>query len=247
MKLNSLCLLLMTSLLLWGCASTPKTEDYEPNIDPYEGFNRAMYSFNNGLDIYFLKPIAKGYRFVAPGFVEKGVNNFFSNLSEVRNLLNAGLQGKGKKTLNHTGRFLINSTVGVLGLFDAAGAMGLDKTDGEDFGQTLGAWGAGSGSYIVLPLFGPSSVRDGIGLPVDTLVDPLTYVNETPVRNGLMFSRIVNTRAGLLDAEQLISGDRYIFIRDAYLQRREYLVNDGKLNFESDESSDSDDEDDFDF
>jgi phospholipid-binding lipoprotein MlaA len=223
---------LFLSLLLSGliaCASTPSSSDGSRAIDPYEGFNRAMFGFNNGIDVWVLKPIAKGYRFVTPDFVETGVSNFFSNLLEIRNFLNAGLQGKGKKTAAHTGRFLVNSTLGIAGIFDVAKYMGLEKQDGEDFGQTLATWGAGSGPYLVLPLLGPSTLRDTVGIPADAYADPVTYVDHVPTRNSLTAGEIIDTRAGLLETEKLLSGDRYIFIRDAYLQRRNYLINDGKV------------------
>lgn len=226
---------------LGACASTPKGSDGETNIDPYEGFNRAIFGFNNGLDRYILKPVAKGYRFIAPGFVEKGVSNFFSNLTEIRNLLNAGLQGKGVKSLHYTGRFLVNSTVGLFGLFDVASSMGLEKLDGEDFGQTLASWGVGSGPYLVLPILGPSSFRDGVGIPADMYADPINYVEDDDTRTGLTVGKVINTRAGLLDAEELITGDKYIFIRDAWIQRREFLINDGEV--EDDFGADLDDED----
>ncbi len=231
--------------VLAACASTPPSSDtsQQPNVDPYEGFNRAMYGFNNGLDTYLIKPIAQGYRFITPNFMETGVSNFFSNLLEIRNLFNSGLQAKGKKTAVHTGRFLVNSTVGVLGLIDVAQHMGMDKLDGEDFGQTMGVWGIGSGPYIVLPFLGPSTVRDGLGLPVDAYLDPVTYVDKVRVRNSLNAGEIIDTRARLLDTEKLLSGDRYIFIRDAYLQRREYLIEDGKV--EDDFSNSLDESGDF--
>ncbi len=226
---------LLIAVLLPGliaCASTPPSIDdssSQADVDPYEGFNRAMYGFNNGLDTYLIKPIAQGYRFITPNFMETGVSNFFSNLLEIRNLFNSGLQAKGKKTAVHTGRFLVNSTVGVLGLLDVAQHMGMNKLDGEDFGQTMAVWGVGSGPYLVLPFFGPSTVRDGIGLPVDAYLDPVTYVDRVRVRNSLTAGEIIDTRARLLDTEKLLSGDRYVFIRDAYLQRREYLIEDGKV------------------
>jgi phospholipid-binding lipoprotein MlaA len=221
-----------------SCASTPSGQEgqRQANIDPYEGFNRTMYRFNNGIDTVLFKPIAKGYKFVAPGFVESGVNNFFSNLSEVRNLFNAGLQGKGGKALHYSGRLLVNSTLGLLGFIDVAQYMGLEKSDGEDFGQTLASWGAGSGPYLVLPFLGPTTIRDGLGIPVDAYTDPINYVEHDRTRNELTLTKLVDMRSGLLDAEKLITGDKYVFIRDAYLQRREFLINDGKVqdNFGSD-------------
>ncbi|EGG92863.1 VacJ-like lipoprotein [gamma proteobacterium IMCC1989] len=188
-----------------------------------------MFGFNNGVDTYFLKPVAQGYQFVMPDVAETGVSNFFSNLLEIRNIINSLLQGKGEKAANSTGRFLFNSTIGLAGLFDVAGGIGLEKQDGEDFGQTLGAWGVESGSYLVLPLLGPATVRDGVGIPVDMYLDPVNYHDQSSVRDKLTALKVIDIRAGLLDAEKLITGDKYVFMRDAYLQRREYLVKDGEV------------------
>lgn len=223
-------LIIILCAFLGACASTPEgkgQDQYAYAVDPYEGFNRTMFGFNSGVDSYFLKPVTQGYKFVMPDVAETGVSNFFSNLLEVRNIINSLLQGKGEKAANSTGRFIFNSTIGLAGLFDVAGGLGLEKGDGEDFGQTLGAWGIDSGSYLVLPLLGPSTVRDGVGIPVDMYMDPANYHEQSSVRTGLTVLEVIDTRAGLLEAEKLISGDKYIFIRDAYLQRREYLVKDG--------------------
>lgn len=233
-----LLLLAILTMVLAGCATTQQevasdnsssAEQKTADTDPYEGFNRTIFGFNNGVDTYFLKPVTKAYRFVAPEFVEQGVSNFFGNLLEVRNILNAVLQGKGSKAATYTGRFLLNSTVGIGGLFDPATAVGIEKADGEDFGQTLATWGVESGPYIVLPFFGPSNVRDGLSIPVDMYADPVTYLEDTPSRDGLHFLEIVDARSKLLDAENLLTGDKYIFIRDAYLQRRQYLIKDGEV------------------
>jgi phospholipid-binding lipoprotein MlaA len=232
MKNHLLLLFVSALLLLSGCASQPEgkgQDQYAHAIDPYESFNRKVFHFNDGLDSYFLKPVAKGYKFVMPDIAEKGVSNFFSNLLEVRNIINAILQGKAEKAANSTGRFMFNSTIGLAGLFDVAGGLGIEKQDGEDFGQTLGAWGVGSGSYLVLPLLGPASVRDGIAIPVDMYVDPVNYHEQSSVRTGLSVLEVVDLRAGLLKAEKLLTGDKYVFMRDAYLQRREYLVEDGEV------------------
>ncbi|MFG6175831.1 VacJ family lipoprotein [Halomonas sp. THAF12] len=213
--------------LLTGCASTATSERSRPE-DPWEGFNRQVFAFNETLDRYALKPAAQGYRFVTPDPVETGVGNFFSNLGEIRTTLNSLLQGKGSNAGIATGRFLINSTVGVLGFFDVASHMELTGRE-EDFGQTLATWGVGEGPYVVLPLLGPSTVRDTAGLPVDMYTDPLTYVEEDKVRYSLLALDVIDTRAGLLDQERLIRGDRYSFIRDSWLQRRRFEVNDGEL------------------
>jgi len=209
--------------------------------DPWENFNRSIFNFNEGLDKAIAKPIAKGYRAITPDPVEQSISNVFSNLLEVRNVINDVLQGKLGQAANDSGRFLVNSTLGLAGLFDVAEKMGLPQSDGEDFGQTLAVWGVGKGPFVMLPLFGPSSLRGTVGLPVDSYSNPVTYINDVPVRNSLYFVDLVVTRASLLDAEALISGDKYVFLREAYLQRRDYLVNDGAL--EDDSFDDFEDED----
>ncbi len=215
-----------------GCASTSHNSNAGADkqvSDPFEGVNRAVFSFNSGLDTYLLKPVTKGYRFITPDYVETRVSNFFSNLLEIRNILNSLLQGKGAQAANHTGRFLFNTTIGLAGFYDVASTLDMEKTDGEDFGQTLGAWGVGTGPYIVLPFLGPSNLRDGVSIPVDIYADPVTYVDHVPTRNALNITEIIDTRSQLLETEKLLTGDRYVFIRDAYLQRREYLVEDGEV------------------
>jgi len=223
-------LLMALSLLLLalsGCATNKVVSGDQPSIDPYEGYNRFMFSFNSGVDRYVLKPATIGYRFITPDYVERRLSSVFSNLLEVRNAFNGTLQGKTKKSLNYAGRFLINSTLGLAGLYDVAQHMGLKKTEGEDFGQTLGKWGVKSGPYIVLPLLGPSNVRDGLGLPVDITLNPINHIDHHRTRDSTSVIRLLDTRSRLLESEKLINGDPYIFIRDTYLQRREYLVKDG--------------------
>lgn len=197
--------------------------------DPWEGFNRKVFVFNDTLDGYVLKPIAKGYKFVTPDVVELGVSNVFGNLGEVGNIVNDLLQAKIGQAGNDTGRLLINSTLGLAGIFDVASHMGLKKSDGEDFGQTLAAWGVDSGPYVMLPLFGPSSIRDGFGTGADSFLNPIRYVDHVPTRNSATFTDLVDTRAGLLSVEDAISGDKYVFLRDVYLQRREFLIKDGDV------------------
>lgn len=209
--------------------------------DPWENFNRAVFRFNDSADRWVLKPLATSYRQVTPLFVQAGVNNFFGNLKEVPNSINSVLQWKWDQAGNDASRFLINSTVGVVGLFDVAEHIGLDKNDGEDFGQTLAVWGMPSGPYLMLPLLGPSTLRDAPGRVVDYYTDPLSYADPVSVRNSLYFTNQVQTRAGLLRTESLLQGDRYLLIRDAYLQRREYLIMDGEL--EDDFGGDLDDYD----
>src|SRR5690554_898463 len=231
-------------VLLAGCAGRVAVEDRHPD-DPWEGFNRSVFTFNDTLDRAVLKPVARGYRWATPQPVQTGVGNFFSNLGEIRTTLNSLLQGKPGNAGRSTSRFLINSTVGIAGLWDVATPMGV-SAEREDFGQTLGVWGVSEGPYLVLPLLGPSTVRDTGGLPLDMVTYPVYYVENDKVRYGLTALRIVDVRAGLLDQEELIQGDRYTFIRDAYLQRRRFEVSDGELGDDPFASDDFDfDEADF--
>ena len=211
-------------LLVQSCAHVP----VETKEDPWEGFNRSMFVFNDAVDGAILKPVAKGYKAVTPTPVQKGVSNFFSNLGEIGNIANNLLQGKWDATASSTFRFLINSTAGWFGIFDVASEMGLKEYD-EDFGQTLGYWGVSSGPYLVLPFFGPSTVRDGSGLVVQ-----YAYLDDKELLNlnddeklQLLALDVVDTRARYLNAEGMIIGDRYSFIRDVYLQNRAYEVYDG--------------------
>jgi len=201
----------------------------EKSIDPWEGMNRSVFVFNDTLDSWVLRPIASAYHVVTPDFIETGISNLFSNLLELRNILNDILQWKWNQAGNDTGRFLVNSTLGLGGLFDVAQYASLDKSEGEDFGQTLGVWGVGDGPFLMLPFLGPSTLRDTAGLPVDWLSDPIDLLDDIPTRNSTLALQFINTRVGLLGAEALISGDRYLFVREAYLQRRDYLISDGDI------------------
>lgn len=213
----------------------------EENRDPFEGVNRSIFAFNDKADQYVLKPLASGYRKITPDPVEEGVSNVFANLFEVTTIANGLLQGKFKQAGSDTGRFLINSTVGLFGIFDVATHLGLEKHD-EDFGQTLGYWGVPSGPYIVVPLFGPYTIRSGVGDLIQTETTGYVKQFDHPrSRNQVYALDQIQARAKLLDAEELISGDRYIFIRDAYLQSRDSLVNDGVVEDTfGDESFDDD-------
>lgn len=211
--------------LLSGCASTNA-----PPADPLEGLNRGTYAFNDALDRAVLKPVAKGYQAITPQFVRSGVSNAFMNLGEVATAFNSLLQGNAGNAASDVGRFLVNSTLGVLGLFDVATPMGLEKHN-EDFGQTLGKWGVGSGPYLVLPLMGPSTLRDASGRVVDSQLGWSRQVDHVPTRNSAFAVEIVDVRANLLgagDALDEASLDKYQFLRDAYLQRRLRAVYDGK-------------------
>lgn len=211
--------------LLSGCATTSGNPK-----DPWEGYNRAMYGFNDAVDRAVLKPVARGYDAAAPLPVRVGVGNFFGNLGDAWTGVNNLLQGKVGDGVSDFGRVLVNSTAGILGFFDVATPIGLERHD-EDFGQTLGKWGVGDGPYFVLPLFGPRTLRDAAGFGIDTLVDPVGHRDEqVALRNSLMGLRLVHLRAELLPAEQVIdqaATDRYAYLRDAYLQRRLSLIHDG--------------------
>ncbi|GAA0405698.1 VacJ family lipoprotein [Cocleimonas flava] len=203
------------------------------NKDSLEKFNRSIYSFNVGLDNYFLKPVAKGYKAVTPEFVDTSVTNFFSNLGDVSNAINNLLQFKVSDAINDTERFVFNSTFGFAGLLDVASAAGLEKHN-EDFGQTLARWGVGSGPYIMLPFLGPSTVRDASAkFTVDRLTDVTNYSDESLYYFAL---EMIDKRADLLNEEKAfenISNDQYVALRDAWLQRRDYLITDGKSSKDS--------------
>ncbi|RMG37666.1 MAG: VacJ family lipoprotein [Gammaproteobacteria bacterium] len=220
-------LLLAGGLLLSGCATTD-AEFADPR-DPLEGFNRAMFSLNDMLDRALFKPLAQGYQFIVPAPVDKGVTNFFNNLGDVTTAINNLLQLKVGRAANDLGRVVVNSTLGIGGLFDVASNMDLPRHD-EDFGQTLGTWGVASGPYLVLPIIGSSSGRDAVGVVVDWFTDPLTYLEDDTLRWSLRGLDFVDTRADLLSASRVVDEaalDPYAFVRDAYLQRRRNLVYDG--------------------
>jgi len=195
--------------------------------DPWEGFNRPVFRFNHAIDTYGLKPLAQGYQKVTPGFLRRGIHNMFLNVGEAGNLANNLLQGKPRAAGIDTSRFLFNTTFGLLGFFDVATKMGLPRSD-EDFGQTLAVWGVGSGPYLVLPFFGPSTLRDAPAKLPDYLMTPYPYL-EPETRWGLGALNTIDTRAGLLSAEGMVEGDRYSFIRNVYLQTREFKIHDGEV------------------
>jgi len=202
--------------------------------DPFESVNRVTHKFNRIVDGLLLKPIATTYDAVTPRFVRTGVKNIFSNLDDIQVTVNDLAQFKFKQAASDFGRFAVNSTVGVGGLFNVAGpVLGLEKHR-EDFGQTLAHWNIGAGPYIVLPFLGPSTVRDSFGLIVDSLVDPVPNISHVETRNAVVASEIVDFRASVLSFDDFVIGDDYLFIRGFYMQRREYLENDGvqQLAFE---------------
>lgn len=232
-------LLIISVFTLGACASTPPStagsdgseapEGNTANPDKLEPLNRKVFAFNDTMDRWFLKPVAKGYRAIIPGPVKSGVGNFFDNLGEVSTIVNSGLQWKWGRAAHSTGRLLMNSTVGVLGVFDVATLAGLEEKESESFGQTLGRWGVPRGSYLVLPFLGPSTVRGGVSLPAEWALTPHLYMDDEGARWAATSLDFLHTRYELLDAEEFASGDRYIFIREAYLQRLNYKENDGKV------------------
>ncbi|MCP3667941.1 MAG: VacJ family lipoprotein [Gammaproteobacteria bacterium] len=229
-------------MLLTGCASM---DEFSDPRDPLEGFNRAIYSFNDALDRAVVKPVAKGYKAVLPVPVKNGVTNFFGNLSDVGSAVNNLLQFKMQRAGSDVARVAFNSTIGILGVMDVASNMDFPKYR-EDLGQTLGYWGVGQGPYLVLPAFGPSSVRDGIGWVGGWYLDPIFYVDEPAVFWTLGILRNVDKRANLLAASDLLEQaalDPYEFVKDAYLQKRRNEVHDGNppLDPEWDEDFNIDD------
>jgi phospholipid-binding lipoprotein MlaA len=221
---------------LAGCSSQPPSTDvscadiaYSVN-DPAEPFNRGVFAFNRVVDDYALAPVARGYRY-SPDFFQTGVHNFVANFGEPKVFINDLLQGNPMRSANTLGRFVLNTTVGVVGLIDVSGMAGIPRHD-ADFGQTFGVWGIPQGPYLFIPVLGPSTVRDGTGLIVRAYASPLAYVvTDVPVRNILYGVGFVDARAQALQSESFVDQaalDRYTFIRRAYLQRRAYLVRDGK-------------------
>jgi phospholipid-binding lipoprotein MlaA len=221
--------------------ASPETE--EPDIDPLESYNRSIYSFNEGLDENLMKPVAEGYRSIMPDPAERGISNFFSNLREPFNILNNLLQFKFEEAISDTVRFGINSTIGIVGLFDVASDLNIPKHE-EDFGQTLAVWGVESGPYFVLPIFGPSTLRDTAGLASEywigntvevgetNLFDPSSELSTTNAETAAEATKLISKRANLLGTKDMLdsaSFDNYSFMRDAYLQRRESLIFDGDV------------------
>lgn len=211
--------------LVSGLAAIPAFAD----DDRFENLNRKVFYVNDRLDHYALRPAAVTYKKLMPNPLEKGVENIFSNLDEVTNVLNDLLQGKFSQAAHDSGRFLLNTTIGIGGIFDVAKRAGLEKSDGEDFGQTLAVWGVGEGPYLMLPLIGPSTLRDAPSKFVDSITSPFSYVDDVRTRNTARGVDLLAKRAGLLEIDRVISGDKYLFVRDVYLQRSRYLVNDGAI------------------
>jgi phospholipid-binding lipoprotein MlaA len=216
----------MFAALLLGVFSAP---ELKASQDPLESINRPIFVLNDNLDRYALRPLAKGYDYVMPAAAQRGVSNFFANLYDVTSALNAVLQWRWEGAAQSGSRFMVNSTLGVVGLFDVATPLGI-RPYRTDFGQTLALWGIPEGPYLMLPLFGPRTFRSGTATLVDTFslsVPP--YLDSRALRNSIWGLELVHGRARLLESDELISGDRYIFVRDAYLQQRSAFVNDGEI------------------
>jgi len=219
------CCLVLVILTLTGCATGKNP------ADPLEGFNRAMFGFNDKVDQMALKPAATAYKTVVPSFVQTGVGNFFGNLGDVTTAMNNFLQARITDGMSDLTRVMINSTFGIAGIFDIATPGGLPKHD-QDFGQTLGRWGAPSGPYLVLPLIGPTTTRDALAMPVDLETDLWTHKYPVRWRNTGSVIRVIDHRAYILDSSTLIEDaalDKYEFVRDAYLQRRQSKIYTGDV------------------
>jgi phospholipid-binding lipoprotein MlaA len=237
-RLRLLTVCAIASLIMMGGCATTGTGDPR---DPFEPMNRAIYTFNDGVDTVLIKPIAIIYDGLLPPMVRTGISNVFANINDVVIGLNNLLQGKGVAALNDLSRVMFNTTIGLFGLIDVATDLGIEKND-EDFGQTMGYWGVGDGPYLVLPFIGPRTLRDTFGWAVDIWVDPLTRIDEVRDRNSAYGLRFVSRRAELLSASKILevaSIDDYAFLRDAYLQRRRNLIFDGNPPRERDDGADA--------
>ena len=221
---------LLVLAMLVGCAGSipPAPKDQRSPADPWEPLNRRVSNFNNVVDKATLKPLAKGYQAILPDPVETAIANFSNNLLGPRNIINNFLQGKIKRGFSETGRFLANSTLGLLGLIDVGTDIGLEAHN-EDFGETLATWGVPSGPYVVVPILGPRTFRDATMIPLNFLADPLFHYENDTARRWLYALRLVDVRARLsaLDALTEESFDRYLTIRESYLQNREFRIYDG--------------------
>jgi phospholipid-binding lipoprotein MlaA len=224
---------ILACVLVSGCATVPAGKR-DPR-DRFERANRSVYKFNTALDHAILRPVARTYVRVTPAGARRCVVNFLGNLTYPTTIVNDVLQGKLRDGLSDSARFGINTVAGIGGLFDPASHWNFDRHD-EDFGQTLGKWGVPSGPYLMLPLLGPSTVRDSPARVVDRFTNPEGYITDTAATVGLAVSTVVNARAGLLSSDALVDGayDPYAFVRDAWLQRREYKVRDGNVPPEPD-------------
>ena len=222
--------LLLIAMTLGGCASNPSNG---PVYDPLERINRPIYTFNTKVDDFVLAPVARGYRFITPNFLESGIRNFFNNLDEITTITNDVLQGKFRQAGSDTGRFLLNSTVGVLGIFDIGTRVGLVRHN-ESFGQTFGVWGIGEGAFLMLPLLGPNNGRSTAGLVVEQFTtDPIPYLDDFGTELALNTLDIISLRATLLAAGNLFNAaalDPYLLLRDFWVQQHRRATCDDKCD-----------------
>jgi phospholipid-binding lipoprotein MlaA len=219
--LRSILVLLLLLPLGTACAAVEERE-----IDPWEPVNRKIFAFNETLDKYILKPTARGYRFVMPDAAERGVSNFIANIYQFNSVINSLLQGRLDGAAQSGGRFVVNSTLGLLGVFDVATPLGI-QPHRADFGQTLAVWGFEPGPFVMLPFFGPRTIRSGAGYLFDTYTSIPALIDNREAAWAFWTVEVIDYRASLLDADDLITGDRYIFLRDAYISARETFVNGG--------------------
>jgi phospholipid-binding lipoprotein MlaA len=225
-------LAVIVATALSACVTLPPNSQRSPH-DPWESWNRGVYKFNDTVDRAVAKPVARTYVKIVPQAIRTGVTNFFSNLETPTVMVNDALQGKFLASANDLGRFVLNTTVGIGGILDPATAAGLQRNN-EDFGQTLGKWGVPAGPFLELPVLGPSDLRDAPARAVDTYANPRQYIKNNWVKYGLYLPDFVDRRAALLPLDDTLKTtyDPYAFVRDAYLQRRAYLVSDGKVTDE---------------
>ncbi len=228
-RTSALLLALAVMIAGTGCATTPRDDGQPRNADPLEPINRVSYRIHEVGDRYVLRPVARGYRAITPRPVRTGIGNFFRNLGMPVVVVNGLLQGKFAQAADDTGHFLVNTTLGIGGLFDVATRAGIERSD-EDFGQTLAVWGVPSGPYVFIPFMGPTTFRDGAGRFADTYAHPLRYYGNSSVRYKSIALFAIQTRKELLafDRQLKQAADPYVLIREAYLQRREYLIHDGQ-------------------
>lgn len=218
-------LLFVTVIILGGCATTGSSD----TRDPFEGFNRGVYSLNQSLDKALFDPLGKAYQAITPDIVDRGVTNFFSNLGDIAVVVNDLLQFKIDQALSDATRFIFNSTIGLLGFFDISTHIDLPKHD-EDFGQTLAFWGVGAGPYLMVPFFGPTTIRDATGFVVDAgILNPVFYINDDALKASLLSLNYIDFKADLLSGKKLLGEaalDEYEFVKNAYFEKRNNLIND---------------------
>ena len=231
----SVLLAVLLTLVLQGCATVANPD----KRDPFEGFNRSVFAFNDAVDTAVVKPAATAYQKVTPSWFRQGVGNFFNNLEDMWSVVNNALAGRRVETGDSLGRVMLNSTIGVLGLIDVASSLNVERHN-ADFGLTLGRWGVPPGPYVVLPLLGPSTLREVAALPVDMQGNAVTHVNDEGIRTGLTGVKLINLRAKYLGAGSVVDGaalDKYSFFRDSYLQRQRNIQYDGNPPDEDEESA----------